>query len=179
MHKVCRLNCKNFNTVFDSTVECLVHIVNLLAIPGLHMVDDDLGSECTSYIPVWECFLECILYTFYIHGTAIVEGCTEAYNQQLLLADIISIARIIFAGIAGIAAEVVRICLFSLDKFLLSVSKLVPCRLGSSALLVGLWSPFLDIDCVNQRSNLVCNLFVCLFCSEGKTWKHTYSKNDA
>ena len=61
MHKVCRLDYKDLNTILHSAVQGLIHIVDLLSVPGLYMVDYDLCSEGPSYIPVRECFLESIL----------------------------------------------------------------------------------------------------------------------
>ena len=45
---MCRLYNQVLNTVINSTVQCLVHIINLLTITGLYMVNNNLCSKCSS-----------------------------------------------------------------------------------------------------------------------------------
>ena len=55
------------------------------------MGDDDLCSEGTSYGPVRICSLQSFLNASDILSTAVVEGSTKAYNQKLILADLVSV----------------------------------------------------------------------------------------
>ena len=48
MHQVCRLYHKILYTIFDCTLKCLIHIVNLLVISCLYMIDDNLCCEGSS-----------------------------------------------------------------------------------------------------------------------------------
>ena len=49
MHQMCRLNNKVFNSIVYCTLQCLLHVVNLLIITGLYVIDDDLSCKCSSY----------------------------------------------------------------------------------------------------------------------------------
>ncbi len=59
VHQMSRLYDQILYTVINSTLQCLIHIIDFFTIPCLHMVDDDLRSKCTSYGPVGICFLQC------------------------------------------------------------------------------------------------------------------------
>jgi len=49
MHKMCRLDNKFLYAIIYRTLKSLLDIVDLLIIPCLNMVDDDLGCKCSSY----------------------------------------------------------------------------------------------------------------------------------
>ena len=77
--------------VVNSTLQCLIHIIDFFTIPCLHMVDDDLRSKCTSYGPVGICFLKCFFDAADILCTAVVKGSTKAYNKQFVFPDLICV----------------------------------------------------------------------------------------
>ena len=162
MHQVCGLNDEVLHAVLDCTLKSLLNIVDLLAVTGLNMVDDDLGCESSSDRPVRECGLQCILYSLDIGGSAVVEGSSEADDKKLVLADVVRIFRIILGRIAGIPSEIIRIRFLSLDKLLLSIGQGIPCRLGSCALFVCLVSSFLNIDRIDQSCDLIGQFLIAL-----------------
>jgi len=91
VHQMSRLNNQFFHAIAYSSFQCLIYVVDLLVIAGLYMVDDDLCSEGTSYGPVRICSLQSFLNASDILSTAVVEGSTKAYNQKLILADLVSV----------------------------------------------------------------------------------------
>ncbi len=91
MHQVSRLDNQVLHAIAYGSFQCLIHVVDLLVIAGLYMVDDDLCGEGTSYGPVRICSLQSFLNASDILSTAVVEGSTKAYNQKLILADLVSV----------------------------------------------------------------------------------------
>ena len=91
MHQMGRLYHQVLYAIVYGTLQGLIHIVDLLVITGLYMVDDDLCSKGTSYRPVRICGLQGFLDTSDIFCTAAVEGSTEAYYQQFVVSDVISV----------------------------------------------------------------------------------------
>ena len=161
MHQVSWLNNKILYTIINCAVKCLLNIINTLAITSLYMIDDDLCCKCTSYRPVWICFLQCILNSLYISSTAVIKGSTKAYNKNLIFTNLITISRIILRSIACISSEVIRISVLTLNKLLLCVSQCVPRFLCFLTLLIGLIGSLLNINCINQICNLVCCFLIC------------------
>ena len=53
MHQMCRLYNKVLHSIVYSSLQCLIHIVDLLAITGLYVIDDDL---CLSLIHIYPTF---------------------------------------------------------------------------------------------------------------------------
>ena len=155
---MCRLNNKIFNAIINCTVKCLLHIVNHFIISCFYMVDDDLCCKCTSYRPIRICFLQFVFDSFDILSTAVVEGCTKAYNKKFVLTDFILVTRIIFGCITSVTSEVIRISFFAFNQFLLSVCQFIPCFFGSFAVFICCISSFLNIDLVDQ-----CCYFICCF----------------
>ena len=70
---MCRLNDQILNTVCYCTLQCLIHVIDLLAVTCLYMVDDDLCGKCSAYRPARIGFLDCILDTFDIRHSAVIE----------------------------------------------------------------------------------------------------------
>ena len=162
MHQVGGLDHEVLHTVGHSAVHGLLHVVDLLAVTGLHMVDDDLGGEGTADRPIRVSFLQSILDALDVGHAAVVEGGAEGDHQQLIVADVILVAAVVLGGIAGVAAKVIGVGLFALDQLLLCVGQSVPSGLGGSALLVGVVVALLHIDGVDQIGNVLCSQFICL-----------------
>ena len=155
MHQVGGLHNQSLHTVGNRTVQSLFHVIDLLAVTGLDVVDDDLGGEGAADGPVGESLGQSILNALDVFHTAVVEGSTEGDDQQFLLADLVLVPGIVQRRVAGIQAEVLGTCLFALDQLLLSIGQGVPGSLGGLALGVGLVVAGLDIDGVDQSSNLI------------------------
>ena len=86
---------KLLNPVLRGALKGLIHIVYDLSIPCLYMVDDSLSSKSPSYRPVGISCRNGLLDTANILGTAVIEGSSEAYHQDLLITDIVGVGRII------------------------------------------------------------------------------------
>ena len=166
VHQVGRLDNQILDTVGHSAVKRLLHIVNLLAIAGLHMVNDNLRGEGAADAPIGVRGLQGILNAFDVRGAAAVERGAEADNQQLILADVIRVAGVILGGIAGVTAKVIGVSVFALDQLLLGIGQGIPCGLGGLALGVGIVIALLHIDGVNQVCTVLRGHFVCIpfFC---------------
>ena len=91
VHQMSRLYDQILYTVINSTLQCLIHIIDFFTIPCLHMVDDDLCTKCTSYGPVGICFLQCFFDAADILCTAVVKGSAKAYNKQFVFPDLICV----------------------------------------------------------------------------------------
>ena len=146
VHEVRRLDHEMLDAVVDGTLQRLVHVVDLLAITRLDVIDDDLRGEGTTHRPVRIRCLQRLLDPADVLRTAVVEGGTEAHDEKLLLADTVLVQRIILAGIPGVAAEIIRISLLTLDERLLRICQLVPGRLRLRTLCIGILGPLLYID---------------------------------
>ena len=98
-----------------------------------------------------------------VGNTAVIVGRAEGDNEQLVLADLILIARIVERSVAGIEAEVIRAGLVAFDELLLRIGQGVPGGLGRFALGVGLIGAGLDIDRVDQGGDIVGGCLIQLF----------------
>ena len=171
VHQMGRLYYQILYAVGYGTIQSLSHIVNGLAVAGLDMVDDDLRGKGTSYGPVRICLCQSVLDTLDISYTAVIEGSTKAYYQQLVLADLVLVSRIILGSVSGVASEVIRVSVLALYQLLLSVCQSVPCFLGCLTVSVCGLCSLLNIDLVNQgcyvvSCSLICVRVVCsLLCS--------------
>ena len=150
------------HAVGHSAVQSLLHVVDLLAVAGLHMVDDDLCGEGTADRPVRVSFLQSILDALDVGHAAVVEGGAEGNHQQLVLADAVLVAGVILGSVAGVTAEVVGVGVLAFHHFLLLVGQGVPCSLCGLALGVGVIVALLYINGVDQVSHILCSHFVCL-----------------
>ena len=158
-----RLYHQVFNAIVNGTLKSLIHIVDLLVISCLYMVDDDLSGKCSSYRPIRICFLQSILDALDILCTAVVEGSTKAYNQKLVLTDLIAVAGIVFGSVAGVTSEILRACLFTFNQLFLSVSQLIPCFFGCGTVCIGGIGSLLNIDLIDQSCYIIsCCLIVAL-----------------
>ena len=170
MHQMSRLDHQVLHAVCHSALQRLIHVVNILSVARLYMVDDDLRGKRSSHGPVRERFLQGIFYRFDILYTAVVKGSTKAYNQELILADFILIARIIQRGVPSISSKIIRICIFSGYQFFLSIRQRVPCGFCFFALRVCLIGSLLYINRVNESSYIICRCLIrilfalCGFC---------------
>ena len=173
VHQVRRLDNQILDAVGNGTVKRLVHVVDLLAVAGLNVVDDDLRGEGAADAPIRVGGLQGVLNALDVSGAAAVEGGAEADDQQLIFADVVGIARVVLAGVAGVAAKVVGVCVLTLDQLLLGVGQGIPGSLGGLALGIGVGAALLHVDGVDQIGavlsghfvciSLVCGLF-CIFC---------------
>ena len=160
-----RLYNKVLYAIINCTLKCLIHIVDLLIVSCLYMVDDDLCSKCSSYCPVRISCLQCILDALDILGTAVIEGSTKAYNQDLIVTNLICIPRIILGSITCIASEVLRACLFALYQLLLCIGQCIPCFLCSGAVCIRCIGSFLYVNFIDQSCNIVSSCLICIFCA--------------
>ena len=142
VHQVCRLDDQVLNAIVNCSLQSLLGIVDLLTVTCVDVVDDDLSCECSSDTPVRIRFSQSSLNTTDICGSAVIEGCTEGYHQQLILADVITVERIILGSIACVQSEVIRIVQF----FLLLIAQCIISSLGSFAQCRRVICPLLDLD---------------------------------
>ena len=163
MHQVRRLDNEVLHAIGNCTVERLGHVVDLLAVTGLDVVDDDLRGEGTADRPVGVGFLKGVFDALDVGNTAVIVGRAEGDNEQLVLADVVLVARIVLAGIAGVKAEVIGAGLVAFDELLLRIGQSVPRGLGRFALGVGLIGAFLHIDGVDHGSDLIGSSLIQLF----------------
>ena len=163
VHQMSRLYNQVLNAIVNGTLKSLIHIVDLLVISCLYMVDDDLSGKCSSYRPIRICFLQSILDALDILCTAVVEGSTKAYNQKLVLTDLIAVAGIVFGSVAGVTSEILRACLFTFNQLFLSVGQLIPCFFGCGTVCIGSIGSLLNIDLIDQSCYIIsCCLIVAL-----------------
>ena len=160
MHQVGGLDDQILHAVGHSAVHGLLHVVDLLAVAGLDMVDDDLSGESAADKPVRIGCLQSILNALDVGGAASVEGGAEADDQQLVLADVVRVAGVILGGIAGVAAKVVGVGLFAFHQLLLGVGQGVPGGLGGSALGVRVIGALLHVDGIDQVCDILCGQFI-------------------
>ena len=149
---MCRLYNEVLNAVVYSSLECLINVVDLLSVTCIYVVDDDLCCESSSYRPVRVSFLQSLLDSADVLCTALVEGCTKAYNEKFVLADLILVQRIILRCITCVSSEVIRISELALYLFLLLISQSIPCLLGSFALSISIICILLYVDGIDQSS---------------------------
>ena len=162
VHQVGGLDDQVLHAVCHSAVHGLLHVVDLLAVTGLHMVDDDLCGEGTAHGPIRVSFLQSILDALDVLHAAVVEGGAEGDHQQFVLADVVLVAGVILGSIAGVTAKVVGVGVLALDQLLLGVGQGIPGSLGGLALGVGVIVALLHIDGVDQVCHVLCGHFVSL-----------------
>ena len=78
VHQMGGLDDQVLDTVGNSAVESLLHVVDLLAVTGLDMVDDDLGGEGAADGPIRVSGLQSILDALDVGRAAAVERGAEA-----------------------------------------------------------------------------------------------------
>ena len=143
------------HTVGDSALQSLVHVVDLLAVTGLDVVDDDLSGEGAAHGPIGVGRLQGVLNALDVSYAAVVEGGAEGHHQQLLLADLVLVAGIVLGRVTGVQTEIVGAGFLAFHQCLLGIGQGVPSGLGGLALGVGLLGALLHVDGVDQRSDLV------------------------
>ncbi len=132
------------------------------------MVDDDLSCKCPADGPVRIRFLKCLFDTADVLCAAFIERGAEAHDQELVLADLISVAGIIQGRVARVAAEVIGIRVFAFHQSLLLIGQRVPGIAGCLNVRVSRLCAFLHIDRVDQRSGLSHRVRLrCCFCCCG------------
>ena len=90
VHQMSRLYDQILYTVINSTLQCLIHIIDFFTIPCLHMVDDDLRSKCTVGRPSPDMLPAVAFSTPPIScSTAVVKGSTKAYDKRVSLSPIL------------------------------------------------------------------------------------------
>ena len=162
MHQMGGLDDQILHAVGNSALQSLLHVVDLLAVTGLNMVDDDLCGEGTADRPVGICGLDGVLDALDVRCAAVVEGGAEADDQDLVVADVVLVAGVVLRGVAGVAAKVIGVSLLALDHLLLSVGQGVPCGLCSLTLSVGVLVALLHIDGVDEICHILCCHFISL-----------------
>ena len=162
MHQVRGLYDKILNAIGNGALQSLIHVVDLLAVSCLNVVNNDLSRESSSYGPVGVRCCNRILNTLDVSNTAVIEGSTKAYYQDLVVTDLILISRIILGSVAGISAEVIRICVLTFYQFLLRIGKCIPRCLCLLTLHIGILRSALNIDSIDQLCDMVsCCLIGC------------------
>ncbi len=155
VHQMRRLNNEILDAIGDRTLKRLIHVVDLLAVASLNVVDDDLRGEGSADGPVGVGFLKCVLDALDVGHTAVIVGRAEGNDEQLVFADVVLIPRIVLRCVAGVKTEIVGAGVFPFDERLLRVRQRIPRGFGRFALGVGLVGAGLDIDRVDQSSDLV------------------------
>ena len=162
VHQMGGLDDQILHAVGNSALQSLLHVVDLLAVTGLDMVDDDLCGEGAADRPVGICGLDGVLDALDVRCAAVVERGAEADDQDLLVADVVLVAGVVLRGVAGVAAKVLGACLFALDHLLLSVGQSIPCCLCSLTLSVGVLVALLHIDGIDEICHILCCHFISL-----------------
>ena len=98
------LDNKVLYTIGNCSVKSLLYVIDLNAVTSLDVVDDDLSCECSSYGPVRICSLESLFYSADILGAAIIERSTEAYNEKLVLTDLVLVKGIVSGSVRIVLA---------------------------------------------------------------------------
>ena len=160
VHQVCGLDHQVLNAVLFGAGQGLVDVVDGLVVAGLDMVDDDLGGEGSADGPVRIRRFQGCLDAADIGRAALVEGCAEAHDQELVLADVVAVAGIIRRGVAGVAAEIIGIRFLAFDHGLLLIGQGIPCRPCRRDIRVGCLCALLHIDGVDQGRALSRQLLV-------------------
>ena len=156
VHQMGGLHDQVLHAVCHSAIQCLLHIVDLLAIACLHMVDDDLCGKGAAHAPVGVSGLQGVLNALDVGGAAVIEGGAEGHDQQLVLTDLIGVAGIVLGGITGVAAKVVGVSVLALHQLLLGIGQGVPCSLCGLALGIGVVGALLHIDGIDQVCHVLC-----------------------
>ena len=126
VHQVGRLDDEVLHAVCDRTLERLIHVVDLFAVTGLDVVDDDLRGEGAADGPVGVRFLQRIFNALDVSYAAVVEGRAEGDDEQLVFADLVLISGIVLRCVAGVKTEVIGAGLFAFNERLLFVGQSVP-----------------------------------------------------
>ena len=143
------------HTVGDSALQSLVHVVDLLAVTGLDVVDDDLSGEGAAHGPIGVSRLQGVLNALDVGYAAVVEGGAEGHHQQLLLADLVLVAGIVLGCVTGVQTEIVGAGFLTLHQRLLGVGQGIPSGLGGLTLGVGLLGALLHVDGVDEGGDLI------------------------
>ena len=101
-HQVSRLYDQRLNAVIDSTVKRFGKIVDDLIVTALYMVDNDLAGESAADTVLRERIDHRALDRTDRLSAAVIEAGSETYDQQLVLADLIRVQRIVQRSIAGV-----------------------------------------------------------------------------
>ena len=82
-------------------IQSLLHIVDLLAVPAVDMLDDNVGSEAAADVIVGESLLQVVLNGLDGGYPVFVEAGAEADDQQFVLLGAVLVAGIILGGVSG------------------------------------------------------------------------------
>ena len=143
------------HAVGDSALQSLLHVVDLLAVTGLDVVDDDLSGEGAAHGPIGVGRLQGVLNALDVGYAAVVEGGAEGHHQQLLLADLVLVAGIVLGGVTGVQTEIVGAGFLTLHQCLLGVGQGIPSGLGGLTLGVGLLGALLHVDGIDEGGDLI------------------------
>ena len=155
VHQMGGLHHQLLHAVGDSALQSLLHVVDLLAVTGLDVVDDDLSGEGAAHGPIGVGRLQGVLNALDVSYAAVVEGGAEGHHQQLLLADLVLVAGIVLGRVTGVQTEIVGAGFLALHQCLLGIGQGVPSGLGGLALGVGLLGALLHVDGVDEGGDLV------------------------
>ena len=109
VHEVSGLYDKVLYTVCYGSVKRLAYVVNFLAVALVNVINNDIGSEPSSYGVTRECCFEVILDGADSQAAAVVEAGSEAEYQQLVVADLVLIPGVIEGSVAGVVVLVVSL----------------------------------------------------------------------
>ena len=82
-------------------VQSLLHVIDLLAVPAVDMLDDDIGSEAAADVIVGESLLQVVLNGLDGGYPVVVEAGAEADNQQFVLPGAVLAAGVVLGGVSG------------------------------------------------------------------------------
>ena len=96
-------------TVCYGSVKRLAYVVNFLAVALVNVINNDIGSEPSSYGVTRECCFEVVFNSADSQAAAVVEAGSEAEYQQLVVADLVLIPGVIEGSVAGVVVLVVSL----------------------------------------------------------------------
>ena len=101
VHQVSGLDQQVLYAALYGAVQSLLHIVDLLAVPAVDMLDDDVGGEAAADVIVGESLLQVVLNGLDGGYPAVVEAGAEADNQQFVLLGAVLVAGVVLGGVSG------------------------------------------------------------------------------
>ena len=155
VHEVGGLNDEILHPVRLGTGQGLIHIVNLFPVPGIDMIDDNLGRKSPSYGISGISCSQGLFHPTDIFHPAVVEGSAEGNGQKLVLSDSVLIQRVIHGSISCIPPEIVGVRILSGNQGLLGIRQGIPGGLRFFTLLHCIIIGFLHIDGIDQGRHLV------------------------
>ena len=101
VHQVSGLDQQILYAALYGAVQSLLHVIDLLAVPAVDMLDDDIGSEAAADVIVGESLLQVVLNGLDGGYPVVVEAGAEADNQQFVLPGAVLAAGVVLGGVSG------------------------------------------------------------------------------